>query len=940
MLVTCPHCSRALDFTGDPPSFCAYCGERLASTEDSGSVFAASVHSPGLGPGDETVLYVPGPTSPARRLAAPMPDQVAGYRLVRPIGTGGMGTVYEAEDTRSHRRVAIKLLAPEALRSRQAVERFRQEGRLASSLEHPRCVYVLAADEDDEGRPYIVMELMPGATLQGLVEQRGALPIEEALLRTIDVIDGLLQAHRCGVIHRDVKPSNCFIAADGRVKVGDFGLSRALGEEGSAGLTRTGAFVGTPLYASPEQIKGQTLDARTDVYSAAATLYYLLTGTPPFLARDAAATLARIVSESPAPIRSIRRGVPARLEAVIQKGMDRDRERRYPDLESFREALVPFLASSRSIGSLGWRLAAFGVDFVAFPAVFSLILFVSIRAGLYLGGHRDWSQHRGLIEPFRPWLNALEQIALVAYFTLAEGLAGATMGKWLCSLRVTAAGGGPCGIGRAFVRSVVFFSLTGLPFLASRYLLRDGPHRIMGANETLVEIFVLGTSTLVTIGAIGLILASTMRASTGYRGPHEWASGTQVVRNAVRRMRVLHRIRRRVGTSVTTSPLPGGTPEQVGPYDVRAAIAWDSKRRILLGHDAALDRLVWIVFRPTGTVGPTAVRQELSRTARPRWITGGELDGQPWDAYSAPQGCSLAELAGRRGLSWREAAPLLDDLAAELDRSVRDGTVPSAVSTNQVWVQRDGQAMLVDAFTPTQPTTYQDPEPAHRALDLLRRTAILALEGQRPSREALPQRVHAPLPGPAARFLDRLLATPPLITDIGQAHAELRQIRDLPAVVPRARRVLHYLLVGTMAAPIVFFMLTWRSFDQRSQLTSLDALSSFERWALIGMAAFVAVTIVWAAVTRGGLCLKLAGMRLVRDDGRPASPFQCAVRTALAWLPLLLLLFGLPWLGLKWLDAAAFWLAPGYMLLGVVAALAWPARGPLERLAGVWVVPD
>ena len=125
------------------------------------------------------------------------------------------------------RRVALKLISADFAASPAAVERFRREGRLASGVSHPRCVFVLAADEA-AGRPYIVMELMPGTTLQDLVDRDGPMPIEKAISKISDVIDGLREAHRLGVVHRDVKPSNCFLDADGRVKIGDFGLSKSL----------------------------------------------------------------------------------------------------------------------------------------------------------------------------------------------------------------------------------------------------------------------------------------------------------------------------------------------------------------------------------------------------------------------------------------------------------------------------------------------------------------------------------------------------------------------------------------------------------------------------------------------------------------------------------------------------------------------------------------
>src|SRR5262249_1537838 len=232
----------------------------------------------------------------------------------------------EAEEIASRRRVAVKLISRQFGASSQTVERFRQEGRLASLITHPRCVFVLAADEE-AGQPYIVMELMPASSLQDLVEQKGPLPIELAVAKVLDIIEGLEEAHRLGVIHRDVKPSNCFLETSGRVKIGDFGLSKSLAR--AAPLTRTGAFLGTPLYPSPEQVRGDSVDEQSDVYSVAATLYFLLTGQAPHQTGDAAATLARIVSDPAPSARELRSEVPANLDEAILRGLERLRDDRW-----------------------------------------------------------------------------------------------------------------------------------------------------------------------------------------------------------------------------------------------------------------------------------------------------------------------------------------------------------------------------------------------------------------------------------------------------------------------------------------------------------------------------------------------------------------------------------------------------------------------------------
>src|SRR5262245_39324418 len=191
MRLRCPHCDCWLQFTGAPPVFCAYCGKALKQEPQAGTREFKSEHTEAF-QDDEN-----------RNRAEP-PTQIGNYRILRLLGSGGMGAVYEAEETSSGQHVAVKVIASEFATSETGVERFRQEGRLASLISHPRCVFVLAADEQD-GLPYIVMELMPGRTLQDVADRRGPLPVEEAVAMTLDVIEGLQEAHRLGVIHRDVK---------------------------------------------------------------------------------------------------------------------------------------------------------------------------------------------------------------------------------------------------------------------------------------------------------------------------------------------------------------------------------------------------------------------------------------------------------------------------------------------------------------------------------------------------------------------------------------------------------------------------------------------------------------------------------------------------------------------------------------------------------------
>ena len=447
----------------------------------------------------------------------PAPQEVGGYKLVRLIGAGGMGTVYEAEEIGSGVRVAVKLLSSRLASNPSSVERFRQEGRLASQLAHPRCVFVLSADTEN-GRPYIVMELMPGRTLKDLVDQRGPLAPREAIARVLDVIDGLAEAHRVGMIHRDVKPSNCFLTADDRVKVGDFGLSKSLAGGRVTNLTQTGAFLGTVLFASPEQIRGEQVDYGSDVYSVAATLYFLLCGEAPFQHESAAAVLARVVSEPPPRVRAKRKDVSARLERIVAKGLERDRARRWQTLDDLREALCDLLPERQRPARPRALVGAYVIDRVAIALIVAPLEVLR----LWLTGAQTIH-----VEPFElRWLFAP---VVLTYFALGEGLFGATPGKWLLGLRVARVGGtGPPGVGRALVRTAAFNVLVvGIIFAPEELIQLFGP-KVGGA---------LGAVVLVC--CVAAILAQA-RKKHGYRGLHDFASGCRVTQKPfpVRKLRL------------------------------------------------------------------------------------------------------------------------------------------------------------------------------------------------------------------------------------------------------------------------------------------------------------------------------------------------------------------------------------------------------------------
>src|SRR6184192_771853 len=268
------------------------------------------------------------PPEPGAARGLPQPgEQLGHYAIIRLLGAGGMGAAFEAEDLENGRRVALKVLS-HTLDSPEARERFFREGRLAASINHPNSVYVFGTEEIG-GTPVIAMELVPGGTLQERVRERGPMPVREAVDCVVQICAGLEAAQRIGILHRDIKPSNCFRAADGTVKIGDFGLSISTTVRTEPALTATGAFLGTPSFCSPEQLRGDELNARSDMYAVGATLFYLLTGRTPFEGRNPVQLLATVLEQRAPSPRKIRPEIPQGLARTVLRCLEKLPGERY-----------------------------------------------------------------------------------------------------------------------------------------------------------------------------------------------------------------------------------------------------------------------------------------------------------------------------------------------------------------------------------------------------------------------------------------------------------------------------------------------------------------------------------------------------------------------------------------------------------------------------------
>jgi len=324
--------------------------------------------------------------------------KISHYRVLQLLGGGGMGVVYQAEDLKLGRQVAMKFLPGELASDPGAFERMQREARAASALDHPNICAIYELDEQ-EGRPFIVMQLLEGKTLRQWIENSTSenkhARLNQLLDLAVQIADGLEAAHQKGIIHRDIKPANIFITSRGEAKILDFGVAKflelpelapALAQRAqetaqvvNSALTRTGASMGTPSYLSPEQIRGEKLDARSDLFSLGLVLYEMATGCRAF-AGDTAAVIREAVLNQPAiPVRQLAPEQPPQLQQIITKALEKDRERRYQSGIELKTDLECLRQENRQVARpvtrfLNWRRVALGT----LAVVVAVVAFLSV----------------------------------------------------------------------------------------------------------------------------------------------------------------------------------------------------------------------------------------------------------------------------------------------------------------------------------------------------------------------------------------------------------------------------------------------------------------------------------------------------------------------------------------------------------------------------------
>jgi hypothetical protein len=878
----CKHCGAVIPKTSTE-KLCPACllSGALESPRDEAQTVS-------IAPGESLSLFGP----------SDFPCEFGGYRLLGLLGRGGMGTVYEAEQLATGRRVALKMLGQQ-LDSPDMRQRFLREGRLAAGVNHPNSLYVFGSEEI-EGLPVITMEIAVAGTLKDKLKKHGPLPVTEAVDAVLDVISGLEAAFASGVLHRDIKPSNCFVSPDGSVKVGDFGLSVSTLARNDTFVTAHGKIMGTPAYAPPEQLRGDALDVRADIYSVGATLFTLLTDRAPFEGDNAVQVVANAVNQKPKPLTEFRQDVPPGLVRVVARCLAKEPDGRYADYTTLRNALLPFSSKEPEPASIKVRASTGWIDYlIAFlPVYVILMLFVGVEDLII----------RPLAE--RTLYSARYYIALFSfgflYFAVSEGIWGAGLGKYLKGLRVVRTNGRPPGFIRALVRILI---PVGCVEVVRMSLMMAFIH---GADWTSFQV-------LLFIGAaiicpwIAVLLTLSARRENGFATVWDLASGTRVV------IRPKGTVRPTI--EATAKPeIPAEDADSLGPYKIIKEMVSD---KWIVAADPVLRRRAWLLRRDSSELSDA--RRNLARPGRLRWLQKVERSQATWDAFEAIEGVPFSSLLeGGKRVPWSTLRHWLADLASELWAAKGDKTLPAELGYDHVWVTAQGRAVLLDEPWP-------DVKARAKTIpveDLAGQQRFLNAVATCADSTSTPLHARAVLKNLADGKFEKLS----FLTGI------LRGLIDKPVEVSRGIRAGSIFMLGIYVW-IAVFVGYYQAERVQQWNDSLGWLILISAMVVLGAIALIQLLeLPLFRTTAGHAIFRLA---VINAKGQRADRVTLLRRWVIVWLPLFVPML-LAALLIERNDLTAAFICAIVVLVLWVSVAAYavivPNRGLHDRLAGTWVV--
>jgi len=841
-------------------------------------------------------------------------EKFGDYQILRLLGKGGMGEVYEADHLESGRRVALKVLS-QSLGSPEDRARFLQEGKLAAQVSHPNCVYVYGTEEI-RGIPVISMELAPGGTLKDLLKEQGRLSPEKAVDTILQVVSGLEAAYSTGVLHRDIKPSNCFVDTEGNAKIGDFGLSISTLARAERDVTASGSFVGTPAFSSPEQLRGEDLDVRSDIYSLGVTLYYLLTGNVPFNETNLMKLVSRILEKTAESPRSLYKNIPKGLAGIVMRCLEKKPSARFSNYSDLKKALRPFSSAAMQPAELGIRSNAAYIDLMILAGLLIVTSYVLNALSLY----------------DKESLPTIGAFLFLLYFTILEGTGGRSIGKKIRKIRIVGPNRDSPGIPKSFIRTLIFFFVI---FVGGRFVRSLLPESLLGValrkSRAVISVAIYS--------ALSGLLFLTARRKNGFAGLHDLASNTRVVAMVPARDES-------VDLSAEEIFIPE-TKRYIGPYLDLESLRKSADIELILGYDEKLKRKLWIQILPSGAAPLPESRRDVARRGRLRWINGKRTPDNSWDAFEEVEGKPFLHHVSKRN-PWPVVRRWLLETVEEIELGLKDGSLPSSLGLDRLWITGMGRVKLLDFPAPWLETGMEVPDPVGAAEGrisvgsiriFLKQMALSALEGiPRGFDDARTGNPSLPLPLQARTFIQTLRAEKDTsLADLARLLRSWSEKQEINASLRMKR-------LGAVASYFSFMTLPV-SLSSDTTAGSIAALIVLGYMGIVGSLA--------AFAFRGGVLLKEYGLAVVDSAGTPISRWMAFAKGLLGWSPVILLgLLPSVW-NKTWLLAPpaayktaglSFPLWPALALLAIAAAgsiwsVITPERGPHDRIIGTYLVP-